>query len=158
MDAINEDDMKSVDYSQHIKESWVDSFTQLCDTADCMVEFFCGNLIKVPGYWEEITEESLKNQLKFNCMNEAWRFREYLYTQNLEGICDFSFIPVQFTNPGWEHASVSTTQENTTQRQTTTDEPTEDYDYYTSEDGFVNAIKDQEETDVKQMFHDEDNI
>merc|ERR1719189_1143359 len=46
--------------------------------------------------------EEFKKELKHVCMNDGWRFQEFIVNQNTES-CKFDIVPIQFMPKSCEH-------------------------------------------------------
>jgi len=89
-------------YATCVKSQFKESFDE-CETTACAVEYFCEHLM-----WDCMTSnhggysEEFKNELKHVCMNDGWKFQEFIVNKNTDS-CKFEIVPIQFMPKNCEH-------------------------------------------------------
>merc|ERR1711937_508123 len=89
-------------YATCVKSQFKESFDK-CETAACAVENFCEQLMWncMPAN-QGVYSDEFKNELKHVCMNDGWRFQEFIVYQSTNS-CKFDIVPIQFMPKNCEH-------------------------------------------------------
>merc|ERR1719220_517243 len=93
LDNLEDDASAAESFASLFSSTFKEAFGE-CDDGACVVEILCQ--IFTPDLFSESVAVSLTDQLQGFCLDEAWRFSDFMADQILEGKCDFTFVPVAF--------------------------------------------------------------
>lgn len=82
-------------FSEDWRITFRDAFTD-CEDASCIVTELCGVFSEDTFSSEQDVSEQTVDRLRSACRDESWRFSDFIANQSLEGVCEFSFVPLAF--------------------------------------------------------------
>jgi hypothetical protein len=91
-DDLNHDAATAKVLADHMKASWTDAFVD-CDDSDCVTQKFCESALLFTFWADKAGDTEVFDQLNSRCLNEAWRFNDYIMDQKFDHF-DFSIVPM----------------------------------------------------------------
>ena len=109
IEQFESDELYAKDFAKVWSSTFTDAFAE-CDDSTCIVETLCENVFHGETFSmssdDETCSHEIVSQIRHSCMQEAWRFNDFIYSGSLEGVCEFSFVPVAFADAACEKCGI----------------------------------------------------